>query len=82
MREKNFQIFISDQKEEQCSCHQHFLPQEERLDREHNIKLFQFTGIFVKKNLEFKVNKQIFIFVKKNLNLKLTFLPSKLSKKT
>ena len=49
MREKNFQIFISDQKEEQCSCHQHFLPQEERLDREHNIKLFQFTGIFVKK---------------------------------
>jgi len=49
MREKNFQIFISDQKEEQCSCHQYFLPQEERLDREHNIKLFQFTGIFVKK---------------------------------
>jgi hypothetical protein len=61
MREKNFQIFISDQKEEQCSCHQHFLPQEERFDREHNIKLFQFTGIFVKKNLNLKLTNKCLI---------------------
>ena len=39
-----FQIKISDQKEEQRSCHEYLLPQEERFYREHNIKLLKFTG--------------------------------------